>query len=94
MYVRPERVNAHKTLGTGMDVCCDMNCIVDASDKLMWHPYLTHSLSVNMRTFPFRGRIRLRIWIARSVEHRYRTVLLTGLDALNEAADGEEGSPF
>jgi hypothetical protein len=33
MYVLPERKNAHKTLGTGMDVCCDMNRIVDASDK-------------------------------------------------------------
>jgi hypothetical protein len=47
-----------------------------------------------MGSFLFRGRIRLRIWIARSVEHREETVLLTGLDALNEAADGEEGDPF
>lgn len=47
-----------------------------------------------MRIFPSRGRKRLRIWIARSVEHRYKTVLLNGLDVLNEAADGGEESPF
>jgi hypothetical protein len=47
-----------------------------------------------MRTFPSRGRIRLRILIARSVEHRYKMLLLSGLDEFNEAVDGEGGGPF
>lgn len=42
-----------------------------------------------MRTFPSRDRIRFRIRIARSIEHRYKTLLLTGLDEFHEAVDGE-----
>lgn len=93
MYVRPERVNAHKTLGTGIDVCCDTKRIIDASDKCTRRLYLIHSSPDNIRTFPSQGRIRLRNLIARSVKPRFRKLSLTGLDALNGAVD-DEGGPF
>ena len=91
MYVHPEWVNAHKTFGSGTDVCCDTKHIVDASARCTRRPYLSHSLSVNMRTFPWRGRTRLRILTARSVENRYKNLSLIGLDALKEGVDGKEG---
>lgn len=93
MYVRPEQVNAHKTLGISIDVCCNTKCIVDASDNYTQCLYLTHSSPDNIRTFPSRGRIRLRTLITRSVKPQYRRLSLTGLDALNRAVD-DEGGPF
>lgn len=71
-----------------------MKRIVDASAKCTRRPYLTHSLSVNMRTFPWRGQIRLRMLTARSVENRYRNLSLTGFDALDDAVDGKEAGLF
>jgi hypothetical protein len=94
MYVHPERVNAQITFGTGMDVCCDMKWIFAASNWSTRRPYLTYSLSVNMRTFPSRGRMRFRILIARRVAYRYKMLSLIGLDALNDVVDGEEGGRF
>ncbi|KAL4740497.1 hypothetical protein BDV11DRAFT_96776 [Aspergillus similis] len=43
MYVCPERVNAHRTSGTGTDVNCDMNCTLDASNRCIRRSYLTDS---------------------------------------------------
>lgn len=68
-----------------------MKSIVDASDRCMRRPYLTHNPPVNMRTFPSRGRIRLRTLIARSVEYRYQNLSLTGLGGFNKAVDDDEG---
>lgn len=72
-----------------------MKRMADASDNWTRGPYLTHSLSVNMRTFPSRGRIRLRVLIARSVENRQRALLVTGVKAAGEEVDdGKVGGPF
>lgn len=78
IYVDPEWVNAEKTFGTGIDVCCATKRMVNASDMLTPRPYLEHFLRVSMRTLPRRGRIRRRVLIARSVEYRCHALLLIG----------------
>lgn len=94
IYIHPEWVNAHKTFGTKIDVCYNIKWSVDASDRCTRCPYLTHSLLVNIRTFPSWGQACLRILIASSVKQRYKRWSLTGLDVLIKTVDDKEGDFF
>ena len=71
-------VKAQRTLGTGIDVFCEIKRIVTASVKSTSFPNLTQIRFVNMRTLPSKGRIFRRVAIANRMKCLYKAQSLIG----------------